>query len=392
VFRARTERSSATEKDTGRETQADSTREESPQNRVPDPASSTPEWDFGRIAVRNAVDDARAEDGVSPLPDAEALSAALDRSSIRQDAGSNASVRLLGADAMTIGDTILFREGVSLAIGSPLLAHELVHVINQQGQERRAPRRSVSGDVLAVQYTRTLAELMADDELESNVRILQEHVLATPDDEGALENLRILEEVARDRIETDRVAASTSPEPKPEAPATAAAQVQPPEPEEPHNKLWHAAHSIGLVTTKHERAQLYRKAWGRASGVVVTDRDGNPIDVDRLSDDEVIALNARLRNIPVGWYSTVPIVPVSWPLETDETGKIHGELPDAREAQSKIKSMTREQLEQSAEELEKSISSRASEQVRLGEEGAHRARIEEERDLLRAIRKLLGGS
>lgn len=74
-------------------------------------------------------------------------------------------------------------------------------------------------------------------------------------------------------------------------------------------------------------------------------------------------------------------------LSRDGTGKVHGNPPD-----HVPENWTREDLEEAAHELQQSIKVREQEQIRLGEEGAHRARIEQERQLLRQIEKKLGGS
>jgi len=71
----------------------------------------------------------------------------------------------------------------------------------------------------------------------------------------------------------------------------------------------------------------------------------------------------------------------------DATGKVHGDLP-----KFVPKSWSREQLMEAAQELKQSIEVRSQELIRLGEEGGHRARIEQERQLLRQVEKKLGGS
>jgi hypothetical protein len=73
--------------------------------------------------------------------------------------------------------------------------------------------------------------------------------------------------------------------------------------------------------------------------------------------------------------------------ERDETGKVHGALPDRVPD-----NWTDEDLEQAAEDLRHSIGVREQEQLRLGEDGPHRNRIEQERDLLRQIEKKRSGS
>ncbi|MBV9156363.1 MAG: PAAR domain-containing protein [Acidobacteriaceae bacterium] len=73
--------------------------------------------------------------------------------------------------------------------------------------------------------------------------------------------------------------------------------------------------------------------------------------------------------------------------ELDATGKVHGELPDYVPS-----NWTRDQLGDLKSDLEKSIEFRKQEQVQLGEDGPHRARINDEERLLRQINKKLSGS
>jgi hypothetical protein len=68
-------------------------------------------------------------------------------------------------------------------------------------------------------------------------------------------------------------------------------------------------------------------------------------------------------------------------------GKTHLPFPD-----HVPDSWTPEDQEQVADDLRTSIGTREREQDRLGEDGAHRAQIERERDLLRQIEKKRGGS
>jgi len=76
-------------------------------------------------------------------------------------------------------------------------------------------------------------------------------------------------------------------------------------------------------------------------------------------------------------------------IERDASGKVHGEIRDLRRSALR---MDREELKDAAHELNESIKTREQEQLRLGEDPAHRLRIEEERDLLRTIDKKLSGS
>ena len=74
-------------------------------------------------------------------------------------------------------------------------------------------------------------------------------------------------------------------------------------------------------------------------------------------------------------------------LDQDSTGKVHGDVP-----KTVPKQWTRAEKEEAAEALAKSIAEREREQQSLGEDPAHRSRIEEERDFLRKIQKNLSGS
>jgi RHS repeat-associated protein len=75
------------------------------------------------------------------------------------------------------------------------------------------------------------------------------------------------------------------------------------------------------------------------------------------------------------------------PPRLDETGKVHGDIPSHVPDH-----WTREQLEELEEDLQTSIRTRQQEQLTLGEDGPHRARINEELQLLRQIQKKLSGS
>jgi hypothetical protein len=71
-------------------------------------------------------------------------------------------------------------------------------------------------------------------------------------------------------------------------------------------------------------------------------------------------------------------------IRPDATGKVHGPLPPHVPG-----NWTEDDLEDLAEDLRNSIATRQAEQLRLGEEGGHRARIGEEERLLRQISRIL---
>lgn len=92
------------------------------------------------------------------------------------------------------------------------------------------------------------------------------------------------------------------------------------------------------------------------------------------------------------------------PPVVDHAGKLGGDIPQtAAERKLAVDSWTREELEVTAEQLERSIQARQAEQAALGETNVnpntqnpvganHRVRIQNEIELLRAVRKKLSGS
>jgi RHS repeat-associated protein len=73
-------------------------------------------------------------------------------------------------------------------------------------------------------------------------------------------------------------------------------------------------------------------------------------------------------------------------LSRDATGKIHGDIPD-----HVPDGWTQEQLETAKGEIEESIQQRANEQTQYGEDGPHRARMQQEENLLKQVNSKLGG-
>ena len=91
------------------------------------------------------------------------------------------------------------------------------------------------------------------------------------------------------------------------------------------------------------------------------------------------------------------------PPVRDHQGKVGGELPaTGEERAAAVKEWSHEELLEAEDELQQSIAARQAEQQALGEDtvgaqgqqvgAAHRVRIEQEVDLLRAVRKKLSGS
>ena len=82
---------------------------------------------------------------------------------------------------------------------------------------------------------------------------------------------------------------------------------------EEHGRPWWWLHDHGLAQTKHKKADLLRKAMGPGSGRLVVDGNGVPVNVEQLSDDEVIELDKKLRAPPYGLPIIGPAAPVMTP-------------------------------------------------------------------------------
>lgn len=89
------------------------------------------------------------------------------------------------------------------------------------------------------------------------------------------------------------------------APAPGAAA----EPE--HGRIWWWLHGLGLANTRHEQATLLRRAMGAQGGRIYM-RDGVPLNVEQMSDDEVLALEKKTRGQPIG----PPLVGAAAPIMT----------------------------------------------------------------------------
>jgi hypothetical protein len=282
-----------------------------------------PSVSVGMQAVAEATRHAARENGAAVPPSQSAFSAAMARARMRDDASADRSARLLGAEAVAFGDQVLFRRGLyapDTEPGRALIAHELTHVAHQGQTGRPYPQRSVGGDVLSVHFTQAMAEAMTGDELDKQMQLLRAHLQGEPGDVGASENLAVLEDVAQVRQGTAR---QTSPPAVPAPPGQAQPGSVPPTQappgtnppqqapggEEQHGKIWWWLHSHGQVHTKHERAEILRRGWGAQSGVVVTE-DGKPVNVEQLSDDEVIALDKKYRGRPIGPPPAVAMAPI----------------------------------------------------------------------------------
>ena len=101
--------------------------------------------------------------------------------------------------------------------------------------------------------------------------------------------------------------APVDPAPPPSAtPAVAA------EPE--HGAIWRWLHGLGLVETRHEQAVGLRRVMGSQGGLIYS-RNGVALDVDHMSDDDVLALDKETRGhspVPLLLGTVAPPVRTSW--------------------------------------------------------------------------------
>jgi hypothetical protein len=112
-----------------------------------------------------AIQKATVENGGARLSTLAALSAAMAHANLRYDASVDRSAHLLNAQAVTLGNQVLFRRGryePGTERGRALIAHELIAYQSAIGHSR--PQRFVDGDVLAVQLTQDMAKAMTDTE------------------------------------------------------------------------------------------------------------------------------------------------------------------------------------------------------------------------------------
>ena len=151
---------------------------------------------------------------------------------VHTDGDAAQSAGSIGATAYTAGSNIAFAAGrysPATSSGRRLLAHELTHVVQQRalspGGALSGPtlvQRFVGGDVLSSTVTQAMAEAMTDDELMQQIQLLRSHLQDQPDDAGAAENLKTLEDVVRSRQAAGQTPAAPAPAaPTPATPAEA---------------------------------------------------------------------------------------------------------------------------------------------------------------------------
>jgi RHS repeat-associated protein len=125
-------------------------------------------------------------------------------------------------------------------------------------------------------------------------------------------------------------------------------------------------------------------------GDLVLSADGALLRIvsERVYTDSLTAYNLQIDGIHTYYAGHTPIlVHNSCDLGLDATGKVHGSLPDFVPNH-----WTADELQQLEDDLTQSIATRQAEQRALGEDPAHRLRIDEEVRLLRQIQKILSGS
>ncbi len=164
-------------------------------------------------------------------------------------------------------------------------------------------------DSRVVQALRMAAERTASASGHEDLRAACGHVADAAESVGLGNWNRFLadaEDRADDPATRAAVAAAVPPpsaEPAPAARSKAAAAPVVPAPggapagvaaEPEHGKVWWWLHGLGLAKTRHEQAIDLRRAMGSQGGLVYL-RDGAKLDVDAMSDDEVLALDKETR-------------------------------------------------------------------------------------------------
>ena len=119
-----------------------------------------------------------------------------------------------------------------------------------------------------------------------------------------------------------------------------------------HVRIWQWLHGLGLTETRHEQAAELRRVMSAQGGLVYT-RDGVPLNVEQMSDDEVLALDKETRGqphappligaaapimTPWGWNGTPPYQQALKELEQPGTHEtLNGRVPMRGEAERMIK-------------------------------------------------------
>ena len=119
-----------------------------------------------------------------------------------------------------------------------------------------------------------------------------------------------------------------------------------------HSQFWWWLHGMGLAETRHEQATELRRSLGSAGGTIFTKADGTEIDVDSMSDDELLAFNKETRGerptpwplgaaapikTPWGWSGAKPYRTAKNQLQQPGTHEtLNGIIPTREEAKRMI--------------------------------------------------------
>lgn len=129
---------------------------------------------------------------------------------IHTDADAGNAAHAIGARAYTLGSDIAFAPGEyapGQSDGERLLAHELVHVVQQEGDASPTLRRTVHGDPRHICITSRWAQALTDAELLEQENLLTNYLLSqttllagTPGYKSAQMNIDVLREESRARL------------------------------------------------------------------------------------------------------------------------------------------------------------------------------------------------
>ncbi len=194
-------------------------------------------------------------------------------------------------------------------------------------------------DDKAVQALRAAAQGLAAAKDHDGLRHASERVAAAMQAVGLDSWQRFLADAqarADDPATRAAVAASLpQPTPPPARPAAGTAAMPTASPaaatEPERGPIWQWLHGLGLAKTRHEQATELRRVMGSQGGLVYM-RDGAPLNVDQMSDDEVLALDKETRGQPHGPPLIGAAAPVMTPWGWDNTPPYQKALNELKRA------------------------------------------------------------
>lgn len=176
----------------------------------------------------------------------------------------------------------------------------------------------------------------------------------------------------------------------------------------PADRAWEQARALAAITTEeHDRRDTPVAALIPLLNTTIAAKFQGVTGYQAIPLGEPntyqIVQRTRRRNVDTRYTERAgsPRVRDFEPPVRDHAGKLGGVIPtNGAERARAVNSWSREELEVTAAELRESIAARQAEQIRLGETtvgaqgqaigAAHRVRIEDELDLLRAVERKLG--